>query len=58
MCESVGPVNDVERMKVADGARHLGGVEPRSGLRETSLSLQVEEQLQGQEEREEEREGK
>lgn len=40
------PVNNVERVKITDGARHLGSIEPRSGLGEASLSLQVEEQLQ------------
>lgn len=42
----VWPVNDVERVKIADSARYLGRVKPRSGLWETPLSLQVEEQLQ------------
>lgn len=40
------PVNDVERVEIADGARYLGCVEPCSRLRKTPLSLQVEEQLQ------------
>lgn len=57
MSLSVSPVNNVERVKVADSARHLGNVEPRPGLRETSLSLQVEEQLQGDRKREKEMDG-
>lgn len=44
------PVNDVKGMKIADGARYLGRIESGSGLWETPLSLQVEEELQKEKE--------
>lgn len=40
------PVDDVERVEVAERARDLRRVEARARLREAPLSLQVEEQLQ------------
>ena len=36
-------------MQVANGAGHLGGVEPGPGLQEPALPLQVEEELEGEE---------
>ena len=43
------PVNDVEGVQVANGAGHLGSVEPCPGLQEPALPLQVEEELEGEE---------
>lgn len=41
------PVDDVERVQVAQGAGDLGGVEARPRLQEAALTLEVVEQLEG-----------
>lgn len=43
--EQASPVNDVERVQVANGAGHLCSVEPGPGLQEPAFPLQVEEEL-------------
>ena len=50
--ECVGPVNNVEGVKVADGTGNLGSIEPSPRLQEAPLPLQVEENLPRQRERE------
>lgn len=40
------PVDDVERVQVAQRARDLGGVETRPRLQEAALALEVVEELQ------------
>lgn len=42
------PVDDVEGVQVANGAGHLGSIEPGPGLQEPALPLQVEEELEGE----------
>lgn len=43
--KQASPVDDVERVKVPNGARHLCSVEPGPGLQEPAFPLEMEEEL-------------
>lgn len=43
--EQASPVDDIERVKVTNGACHLCRVEPGPGLQEPAFPLEMEEEL-------------